>query len=128
MYDNFFSNLPHDEDTASLQEVQALKDFLGGKTTAQVAAREYTTETAKQQQPEATKLWALLCDAALQVPEAQSKLVEILAAVKSLDGTTFKSTTGKLEFWADLPGFVSDMSDSRRGQFLYDRVYDPSID
>ena len=114
--DAWFDQLEHDEDTASPEEAQALKDFLEDKSPADQAARIFVSGVGTEQSPDATKIWSLLLDAAEGIPESQPKLVEILEALKRMDGVAFTMGNGKQENWSELPGFASDLSDSRRGR------------
>ena len=113
MFDTWFNQLPHDEDTTSPEEEQILKDFFDEKILAAEAARNLTLAVGSEWGPDAKRISGLLLDAAEEIPASHTKLVELLAAVKDLDEVAYKRSSGREEYWMDSPGIIAMMADSR---------------
>lgn len=108
--EQWFDALPHDEDTPTDREERALRDFLTGKTSAQVAAKELTADAAQSNAPdgEIYRIWSFINEAAVDLPGAQEKLIDLLGAIQQLpDAGRGKSAVS----WKDLPQFSYDIRD-----------------
>ena len=114
MFDTWFDQRPHDEDTTSPEEEQILKDFFDEKISASEAARNLTLAVGSEWDPDAAKILGLLLDAAEEIPASHTKLVELLAAIKNLGGMAYKLSYGREAYWIDLPGVEMMMDDTRR--------------
>ena len=114
MFDTWFDQRPHDEDTTSPEEEQILKDFFDEKIPAAEAARNLTLAVGSEWDPDASKIFGLLLDAAEEIPASHTKLVELLAAIKGLGGMAYKLSYGQENYWINLPGVEMMMGDTRR--------------
>ncbi|KAI9873602.1 MAG: hypothetical protein M1830_010811 [Pleopsidium flavum] len=52
MFEDWFRQLPSDEDGPKPEEIQTLKDLLNGVTSAPVAADRFTSVTSNEEDPE----------------------------------------------------------------------------
>lgn len=113
MYDSWFARLrEEDDDLATLEEQQALLDFLNDKTSANEASRYYTSAVAESDDPNGMYIWSLLYTVARNLPQTQDKLIELLQGIQRLPDL---ERNGKVEtafgekFWSELPGFAVDL-------------------
>lgn len=109
MYEEWFGKFTSDDDNPKPEEVQALKDFLDGATSAQVAAAKFTAMVPDEEGSAdgLYRIWNLVCDAAREIPRSQEKLVELLAAIRQLPDVKCKRSEyfGPMDSinWRDLP-------------------------
>ncbi len=110
MYESWFAHLrEEDDDLATLEEQQALLDFLNDKTSANEAARYYTSVVTKSDDPNGMYIWSLLYTVARNLPQTQDMLIELLQGIQRLSDL---ERNGKVEtafgekFWSGLPGFA----------------------
>lgn len=116
--EDWFRQLPHDEDTPKPEEEVTLKDFLSGRISAETAAERFTSIVAKAPDPfkEVVTLWAFVHDAAEDIPSIQEKLTgELLKAIQRLPDV---ERDGKVlvydnlyKLWSDLPKLDHDLCD-----------------
>ena len=120
MYSARIEDLAHrqaqdDGSVPSLEERQALVDFLDQKVTVEQAALSYTQKVAhsSQKHPDSSDLWSFITDIAQHLPETQDRLIDLLKAIKQLpplmhDGEIVVDQFGG-KYWSDLPGFEFDL-------------------
>ncbi len=108
--EQWFDSLPHDEDTPKEVEEQALRDFLTGKTSADVAAKKLTSVVAESEAPEEhlPRVWSFINEAAVDLPGVQEKILDLLEKIQKLPdvGRGRRSIV-----WKDLPDFANDIRD-----------------
>lgn len=109
MYEEWFGKFTSDEDDPKPEEVQALEDFLGGATSAQVAAAKFTAVVPDEKDPAngLYRIWDLVCDAAREIPRSQDRLLELLATIRQLPDVKCKmsGSAGSMDSieWKDMP-------------------------
>ena len=128
MLSTFLQDLLHrwEEDDGilpSLEEQQALQDFLDRKTKPEEAAAAYTSvvENSSLKSPDATDLYTLITIVAQEFPETQDLLIDLLKAIKSLpplarDGQDVVNRYGE-RYWSDLPGLYFDLKEYYDGKY-----------
>ena len=110
MYDIWMQRMlkEADDHVATVEEWQALLDYLNGNITSEEAASEYTKQVAKTEDCETVYIWTLLQDVAKDFTQTHVKLIELLKAIThlpSLDHKGRNPKSGEGEFWKDLPNF-----------------------
>lgn len=82
MYEEWFQLMADDEDMPTSAEISAVKDFIDGEVLADDAAERCTSRIAAEPSPDPTLLWSLFESMAVELPDCQDKVVELLAAIK----------------------------------------------
>lgn len=117
--EEWFRQLPHDNDTPKDEEENALKDFLTGDTSAEAAARGLTSVVARnveqgqgeaQTQNDLARIWNFVNDAAEDLPGVQAKLLDLLEAIQRLPNLRRRGGSEAV-VWRELPGFANDVRD-----------------
>ena len=115
--ESWFHQLPNDEDTANPAEKKALKDFLAGSTSAEIAAERLTATIAGAENPEEElpRIWSFVTEAAEHLPDAQDRLVALLKAIKQLPDLERNgdpvTVYGNMTVWKDLPLLANELRD-----------------
>ncbi|KAG7001348.1 hypothetical protein G7Y79_00032g067010 [Physcia stellaris] len=107
-YDTWMQRMLNEADdhVATVEEWQALLDYLNRNITAEEAASKYTKQVAKSEDRETVYIWTLLQDVAKDFPQAHVKIIELLKAhLPPLDHKGRNPKSGEGEFWNDLPNF-----------------------
>ena len=108
-YDTWLLSIREDnEGLPSMEEQQALLDFLNQKTTAEEAASAYTHVVTNAKNPNPDSLWLLLWQAAEEWVETHERLVYLLKAISRLPPISREGNGGEtsnLEYWSTLPEF-----------------------
>lgn len=123
-YDTWLAGLGKDnESMPSIEEQQALLDFLNQRTTPEEAAKAYTrlVSNAKYQDPDA--LWFLLWQAAQDRPETHERLVELLKAISRLPPITQEGKVDQRsgsDYWKGLPEFEFGLREYWDGKAISD--------
>ena len=81
--EDWFALMAKDPDMPTLEEIDPIKEFMDGKTTADIAAQRCTSRIyLEEENPDPTLIWSLLESLAVEFPNTQEKIVELLAAIK----------------------------------------------
>lgn len=90
-------------------EAKTLSDYLSGLLSTQEAAKNIASPVLGEADPhsELYRLWGLLSDALVELPDDQEKTLDLLAAIQS------SPTTACID-WSHLEGFGHMFSDSHR--------------
>ena len=110
------------EDGCHPQEAAALKEYINSTTiTPDLTARTITLpviaepETAREGQSSdnLVRLWGLIIDGLMDLPEHRSKIIQLLQAIQKLPTTIYQEPEAQKKQirWADLPGFAVLWSD-----------------
>ena len=94
------------EDGCRPEEAQALRAYLRDEITVIEAAKEIVRPTEECENPleDLPNLWGVLQDALIQLPNLQSKIVELICSIKQRpDSGSVKSSSTR--FWLNLPSF-----------------------
>jgi len=118
MYEEWFTAKAKDPDLPTREETDAIKDFIDGKTSADIAAQRCTSRINHEKDPDPQLLWSLLEIMAIELPDTQDKVVELLGAIKRLpnpfrNGEEYKISSEKV--FSDLGYFETDLADFCRG-------------
>jgi hypothetical protein len=121
MYDEWFAKLRvEDDDLATLEEQQALLDYMNGHSTAEVAAQRYTSLVSKSDDPNCMYIWSLLIAVASSLAETQDRLVSLLQAIQDLPPLRNEKEGGTEEgFWKSLPGLAFDLREKWDGEISH---------
>ncbi|KAL8646149.1 MAG: hypothetical protein Q9226_006991 [Calogaya cf. arnoldii] len=115
MYDTWFAAMADDPDMPTPEEVHAIKEFIDGQTTADRAAKRCTSRISlEEMNPDPTLIWGLLEALAVEYPDTQDQVVELLVAIKRLpnpirDGKEHKISSERT--FSDLGYFRADFYD-----------------
>ncbi|KAL8875787.1 MAG: hypothetical protein Q9192_008988, partial [Flavoplaca navasiana] len=83
--EGWFALMATDPDMPTPEEIDAIKEFMDGKTAADIAAQRCTSRIyLEEENPDPTLIWSLLESLAVEFPNTQEKIVELLAAIKRL--------------------------------------------
>ncbi|KAK6000681.1 hypothetical protein QM012_003406 [Aureobasidium pullulans] len=84
------------------EEAKALDDYLSGLLNTQEAADKITSPVLREENPSSQlyRLWGLLADALVELPNDREKLLDLLAAIQSLPSTTFIDWFQLKDFWS----------------------------
>lgn len=118
MYEEWFATMAKDPDMPTQEEIDAIKDFIDGQTSADIAAQRCTSRIKDEEEPNPELLWSLLESMAVELPDVQGKVVELLGAIKRLpnpvrNGEEYKISSQKV--FSELGYFETDFADSFRG-------------
>lgn len=112
MYDEWFARLRiEDDDLATLEEQQALLDYMNGHSTAEVAAQRYTSLVSKSDDPNGMYIWSLLMAVASSLAETQDQLVSLLQAIQDLPPLRSEKW-----FFQNLSGLAFDLREKWDGE------------
>ena len=125
MYEEWFASMANDPDMPTQEEGDAIKDFIDGTTSADLAARRCTSRINKEKDPDPQLLWSLLESMTVELSETQDKVVELLGAIKRLskpvrDGKELAISSEKVS--SELGYFEIDFADCFRGILLTYRL------
>ena len=114
IYDDWYHGLCQgDDDRAGQQKQAALLSYLNGKTTADVAAHEWTKQVTNSGKRSAELPWSFLIEAAEEFPQAHDRLVELLDVIAQLQ-TTEEGDGRKLR--GNHPELVFELRDAFSGK------------
>jgi len=118
MYEEWFATMAKDPDMPTREEIDAIKDLIDEKTSAEIAAHRCTSRISEEEDPDPQLLWSLLETMAVELPDTQEKVVELLGAIKRLpnpdrNGEEYKISSEKV--FSDLGYFETDFADFFRG-------------
>ena len=83
--EDWLASMATDPDMPTPEEIDAIKDFIDGKNTGEIAAQQCTARIyLEEENPDPTPIWSLLESLAVEFPDTQDKIVELLAAIKGL--------------------------------------------
>lgn len=105
-------------------EVQTVKDYIEGLTSADTAAKSSTSSIAKENEPDPRFIWHLLKAIAIDLPNTQDQVVELLAAIKRLpdpirNGKSFEISGMKV--FSQLAYFHGDLNSYYTGELSRQR-------
>ncbi|KAL8810214.1 MAG: hypothetical protein Q9200_002757 [Gallowayella weberi] len=113
-----------DDYIASPEELQALLDYVNGRTTADEAAIKYTETVVKSTDHELVYIWALLHDLTKEFPQTHEDIIRLLKAIQNLPPIEHN---GEVMSWTDLPYFhfnLREYTDGVRHAALWDQYPD----
>lgn len=121
MYDEWFARLRvEDDDLATLEEQQALLDYMNGHSTAEVAAQRYTSLVSESDDPNCMYIWSLLFEVASSLAQTQDQLVSLLQAIQDLPPLKNEEERGiEQGFWKFLSGFAQDLRQKWDGEISH---------
>lgn len=120
MYEDWFAAMAKDPDMPTPEEINAIKEFVDGRTEADTAAKRCTSRiNLEETDPDPTFIWSLLVSLAVEFPDTQDKVVKLLAAIKRLpnpirDGKEHRIYSEKT--FSDLGYFRADFYDFFTGE------------
>lgn len=82
MYEEWFASMIEDPNMTTQEKINAIKDFIDELTLADVA--RCTSRISKEEDPDPQLLWSLLESMAVELPDTQDKVMELLGAIKRL--------------------------------------------
>ncbi|KAL8892764.1 MAG: hypothetical protein Q9215_000356 [Flavoplaca cf. flavocitrina] len=81
--EEWFALMAKDPDMPTPEEIEAIKEYIHGRTTADLAAQRCTSRIyLEEENPDPTLIWSLLESLAVEFPNTQENIVELLAAIK----------------------------------------------
>ncbi|KAL8770015.1 MAG: hypothetical protein Q9194_005286 [Teloschistes cf. exilis] len=105
-----------DDHIASPEEIQALLDYVNGRSTADEAAIKYTETVVKSNEHELVYIWALLHDVAQEFPQTHEDIIRLLKAIQNLPSIEHN---GEVMSWKDLPDFHFNLREYSDGSFHF---------
>ncbi|KAH7057282.1 hypothetical protein B0J12DRAFT_783684 [Macrophomina phaseolina] len=117
----------NDDEPATPEEVEALKSFIEDKASPETAAKRLMTtrEDKKSLEDKTNRVAWLLFDLAMDFPDQQSRVFELLEAIKALPDEQLAFTDEqKLKYsdwksWKDLERFWDIVDEMRRSYWAY---------
>ena len=84
MYEEWFQSMADDEDMPTLAEITPIRSFIDGQISVPDAAKQCTSRIVTEPSPNPELLWSFFESMAIELPNTQDKIVELLAAIKEL--------------------------------------------
>ncbi len=113
--DQWFGQLPRNDDTPRPVEEQALRDFLTGGTNVDDTAERLNSAVADAPDAEDKlyEIWRVVDQAAEDLPDTQEKLIALLTTLKNLPDLTIRGQPVEVyndrRVWKDLPLLAEDI-------------------
>ncbi|KAL8668959.1 MAG: hypothetical protein Q9168_006430 [Polycauliona sp. 1 TL-2023] len=115
--EEWFAEMASDPDMPTPEEVNAIKEFMDEQTTVDAAAKRCTSRIYLEEKPDPGQLWSLLEYLAVEFPDTQDKIVELLAAIKRLPDPIRHNREYRIsgeKTFSDLAYFRAQFGDSFR--------------
>lgn len=124
MYEEWFKSLVEADDDGDLPttaEMAVIKSFIDGEISATEAAQQCTSRIAAEDDPNPELIWYFCEDMALELPDTQDKVVELLAAIKKIpdpirNGKPYTFNGEKV--FSELSYFRANLADGWSGKFF----------
>ena len=124
MYEEWFQSMADDEDMPTPAEITAIKLFIDGQISATEAAQQCTSRIAAEPSPNPELLWSLFESMAVELPDTQDKVVELLAAIKKVPDPVRNGQPYKIHgerVFSQLGYFGAGFSDGWSGKLFMGR-------
>lgn len=121
MYEEWFQSMADDEDMPTPNEINVIKDYINNNIPANEAAVRCTSRIALEHNPDPTLLWSLFESMAVELPDTQDKVVELLAAIKRLPDPSRNGQEHRIngqKIFSELAYFGAGFSDYWAGKHL----------
>ena len=121
MYEEWFQSMADDEDMPTPNEINAIRDYINDTIPANEAAVRCTSRIALEPSPDPTLLWSLFESMAVELPDTQDKVVELLAAIKRLPDPIRAGQEHRIngqKTFSELAYFAAGFSDYWAGKHL----------
>ena len=129
MYEEWFQSMIEGDEGGELPttaEIAAIKSFIDGETSATEAAQQCTSRIAAEDDPNPELIWYFLEDMAIELPDTQDKVVELLAAIKKIPDPIRNGEPCRIyseRVFSQLAYFGAGFADSWNGKFFMRMLY-----
>ena len=115
-----------DRDLPTTAENAAIKCLIDGQISATEAAQQCTSRIAAEDDPNPELIWYFLQDMAIELPDTQYKVVEMLAAIKNISDPIRNGQPSRIyseKVFSQLAYFGAGFADSWNGRSYVSVLY-----